>query len=79
MGKYPNAHCVCGTKKMHLPITISQPFHLFIKVYLDVMKMPKAQGMQWIVACRDDLSRVTECQALQRDTTKAVAKFFFTR
>ena len=66
-----------STKKMHLPITISQPRHLFSKVYLDVMKMPKAQGMQWLVACRDDLSGVTECQALKKDTAKAVAKFFF--
>jgi hypothetical protein len=66
-----------STKKMHLPITISQPRNLFSKVYLDVMKMPKAHGMQWLVACRDDLSGVTECQALRRDTAKAIAKFFY--
>jgi hypothetical protein len=66
-----------STKKMHLPITMSQPHHLFSKVYLDVMKMPKAQGMQWLVACRDDLSGVTECQALRRDTAKAIATFFY--
>ena len=66
-----------STKKMHLPITMSQPRHLFSKVYLDVMKMPKAQGMQWLVACRDDLSGVTECQALAKDTARAIAKFFF--
>ena len=66
-----------STKKMHLPITISQPRHLFSKVYLDVMKMPKAQGMRWLVACRDDLSGVTECQAIKKDTAKAVANFFY--
>jgi hypothetical protein len=66
-----------STKKMHLPITISHPQRLFSKVYLDVMKMPKAQGMQWLVACCDDLSGVTECQPLKRDTAKAVAKFFY--
>jgi hypothetical protein len=66
-----------STKKMHIPITISQPRHLFSKVYLDVMKMPKAQGMQWLVACRDDLSGVTECQPLSRDTAKAIARFFY--
>ena len=66
-----------STKKMHLPITVSRPRHLFSKVYLDVMKMPKAQGMQWLVACRDDLSGVTECKALKRDTAKAIAKFFY--
>ena len=68
-----------STKKMHLPITMSQPKHLFSKVYLDVMKMPKAQGMQWLVACRDDLSGVTECQALAKDTAQAIAKFFLTQ
>ena len=66
-----------STKKMHLPITISQPRHLFSKVYLDVMKMPKAQGMQWLVACRDDLSGVTECQAIRKDNAKTIAKFFY--
>jgi hypothetical protein len=66
-----------STKKMHLPITMSQPQRLFSKVYLDVMKMPKAQGMQWLVACRDDLSGVTECQALRKDNAKAIANFFY--
>ena len=66
-----------STKKMHLPITISQPRTLFSKVYLDVMKMPKARGMNWLVACRDDLSGVTECQALRRDTAKAIAEFLY--
>ena len=66
-----------STKKMHLPISISQPRRLFSKVYLDVMKMPKARGRQWLVACRDDLSGVTEGEALKRDTAKAIAKFFY--
>lgn len=66
-----------STKKMHLPITISQPKHLFSKVYLDVMKMPPGQGMHWLVACRDDLSGVTECRPLRRDTAKAIAQFFY--
>src|SRR6201992_1144812 len=68
-----------STKKMHLPITTSQPQRLFSKVYLDVMKMLKAQGKQWLVACRDDLSGVTECKALKRDQAKAIAKFFYHR
>ena len=68
-----------STKKMHIPITVSQPSHLFSKVYLDVMKMPKARGKQWLVACRDDLSGVTECKAMKRDKASAVAKFFYRR
>jgi hypothetical protein len=68
-----------STKKMHRPITMSKPQRLFSKVYLDVMKMPKAKGKQWLVACRDDLSGVTECKALSRDTATAIAKFFYHR
>ena len=41
------------------------------------MKIPKACGKQWLVACRDDLSGVTECKALERDTAKAIAKIFY--
>jgi transposase InsO family protein len=68
-----------STKKMHLPITSSYPSHLFSKVYLDVMHMPKARGKQWLVACRDDLSGITECKAIARDRAKTIAKFFLNR
>jgi transposase InsO family protein len=68
-----------STKKMHLPVTVSHPRCLFGKVYLDVMKMPKARGKEWLVACRDDLSGVTECKALAKDRAKAIAKFFYHR
>jgi len=43
------------------------------------MKMPKARGKEWLVACRDDLSGVTECKALAKDRAKAIAKFFYHR
>ena len=68
-----------STKKMHIPVTISHPPCLFSKVYLDVMKMPPARGKQWLIGCRDDLSGVTECKAIARDTAKAIAKFFLER
>jgi len=68
-----------STKKMHIPITISHPPSLFSKVYLDVMKMPLAKGKQWLVACRDDLSGVTECKAIARDRAKVIARFFLKR
>ena len=67
------------TKKMHLPVTISHPPLLFSKVYLDVMKMPTARGKRWIVACRDDLSGITECKAIARDQAKVITKFFLHR
>lgn len=41
------------------------------------MKMPKTRGKEWLVACRDDLSGVTECEALSKDNAKAIAKFFY--
>ena len=65
-----------STKKMHIPVTVSQPVALFSKVYLDVMKMPEAQGKNWIVACRDDLSGVSEGRALASDKARALASFF---
>ena len=68
-----------STKKMHQPITVSHPPQLFSKVYLDVMKMPKAKGKQWLVACRDDLSGITECEAMGRDNAKNIAQFFLER
>ena len=65
-----------STAKMHLPVTVSQPAALFEKVYVDVMKMPPAHGMNWIVLCRDDTSGVTEGRALPNDTSKHLAAFF---
>ena len=65
-----------STKKMHIPITVSRPVALFYKVYLDVMKMPEAQGKNWIVACRDDMSSVCEGRALASDNARALASFF---
>jgi len=67
------------TNRMHIPVTISHPPSLFSKVYLDVMKMPLAKGKQWLVACRDDLSGVTECKAIAKDRAKAIARFFLRR
>jgi transposase InsO family protein len=61
---------------MHIPITVSRPVALFYKVYLDVMKMPEAQGKNWIVACRDDLSSIAETRALASDNARALASFF---
>lgn len=65
-----------NTKKMHIPVGVSLPGRLFQKVYLDVMKMPEAQGKNWIVACRDDLSGTTEGRAIASDNAKTLAKFF---
>jgi hypothetical protein len=77
--KYIRSCHVCqlrSTKKMHIPVNVSRPNALFSKVYLDVMKMPEAQGKNWIVACRDDLSGAAEGKALASDKARALAAFF---
>ena len=61
---------------MHIPVTVSQPAALFKKVHVDIMKMPPARGMNWIILCRDDSSGVTEGRALPRDMSKHLAAFF---
>ena len=76
--KYVQSCHICqlrSTKKVHIPVNVSQPVALFSKVYLDVMKMPEAQGKNWIVACRDDVSGVTEGRALASDNSRALASF----
>ena len=60
---------------MHIPVNVSQPVALFYKAYLDVMKMPEAQGKNWIVACRDDMSGNPEGRALAKDNSQALASF----
>ena len=65
-----------STKKMHLPIHTILPSLLFQKVYLDLMKMPEAQGKKWIVVCREDVAGVCEAQALAKDNTRSIAIFF---
>lgn len=67
---------VRNVKKMHILPTVSQPVALFSKVYLDIMKMPEAQGKGWIVACKCDLSGTTEARALGSVTGRALASFF---
>ena len=78
--KYHVASChtcqVRSTKKMHLPINTSIPSILFQKVYLDIMKMPEAEGKKWIVVCREDIAGVCEGKALAKDNARSIAVFF---
>ncbi|KIP03978.1 hypothetical protein PHLGIDRAFT_76699, partial [Phlebiopsis gigantea 11061_1 CR5-6] len=43
---------------VEVPITISTPATLFVKVYVDVMHMPTVQRLTCIVAAKDDLAWV---------------------
>ena len=66
-----------STKKTEVPLIISTPASLFAKVYLDVMHMPAAQSFTCIVACRDDLSGVSEVKALRAASSQEIARFFW--
>ncbi|KAJ8462647.1 hypothetical protein ONZ51_g10761 [Trametes cubensis] len=66
-----------SVKKVEVPLIISTPVDLFYKVYMDVMFMPTVRGYNCIMACRDDLSGVTEARALKGASSKEVAKFFW--
>ena len=66
-----------STKKVEVPIMVSTPATIFIKLYLDIMDMPKAKGFKAIIAARDDLSRASEGRSLKSKKAKGVAAFFF--
>jgi len=66
-----------STMKMHIPITVSTPSTIFVKVYIDIMHMPPAQGYKYIVLARDDLSQYVEGRPLKAPTAKALSKFFW--
>ena len=68
---------ICSTYKVHIPPTISTPVTLFIKVYLDAMVMPKAQGYHYIVAARDNLSGAAAGWKLKKASAHAVSQFIF--
>ena len=66
-----------SVRKVEVPLTISTPSTIFVKIYLDIMEMPREKGFKYIIAARDDLSRASEGRALKHKKAKAVATFFF--
>ncbi|KAH7917309.1 hypothetical protein BV22DRAFT_1188370 [Leucogyrophana mollusca] len=62
---------------MSVPITVSSPPTIFIKIYVDIMLMPKACGYRYVVAARDDLSLSAEGRALKNATADNLARFFW--
>jgi transposase InsO family protein len=66
-----------SVRRFQIPITVSAPTTLFSKVYIDVMKMPKAHGYSFIVAARDDLSGACEARALRNNNSESLASFFW--
>ncbi|EKM48043.1 uncharacterized protein PHACADRAFT_109473 [Phanerochaete carnosa HHB-10118-sp] len=68
---------VRSVRKVQVPLMVSTPATIFVKIYLDIMYMPTVQGYRYIVAARDDLSGAAEGRALRKATSSAVAKFLW--
>lgn len=66
-----------STRKAEVPITISTPSTIFLKLHVDVMFMPRAKGFKFIVAARDNLSGAAEGRALKHNNADQLSKFFW--
>lgn len=66
-----------SVKKVEIPLVVSTPKNIFIKLHVDIMFMPKAKGYRYIVAARDDLSRASEGRALKKANADSLAQFFW--
>ena len=73
----------CDVCQRRAPNKEEEPLHptfsssLWMKVGLDVVKMPPAQGKAYLVLARDDLSGWVEGEALAKANSKRIAKFFW--
>ena len=67
---------VRSTRQVEIPLLVSTPATIFVKLHVDVMNMPSAHGFKFIVAARDDLSRASEGRALKKADAKSLAQFF---
>jgi len=66
-----------STCKVKIPLTISPSPRIFMKIYVDVMLMPKAHGYRYLVAACDDLSLTAEGRALKHASSDSLANFFW--
>ena len=64
-------------KKLEIPLTIPISITLFIKIYIDIMYISKARNYRYIVAARDNLSRVSKDRVLRNNNTESLARFFW--
>ena len=56
---------------------ISSPATIFVKIHLDSMYMPKADGLRNIVAAVDDLTGNAEGKAIPSTQSEYVAQFIW--
>jgi len=66
-----------STHKVEIPLTVSPSPQIFMKIYVDVMLVPKARGYHYLVAAHDDLSLAAEGRALKHASSDSLAKFFW--
>lgn len=66
-----------SVRKVEVPLMVSTPSTIFLKIYVDIMYMPKKKGFRYIVAARDDLSGAAEGRALRTATARTVAQFLW--
>lgn len=66
-----------SVKKVEIPLLVSTPANIFLKIHVDVMNMPIAKGYHYIVAARDDLSRASEGRALKKSNAETLSQFFW--
>ena len=66
-----------STKKAETPLNISIPIIIFFKWHIDIFYMIKANGFQYCVAAREDLSRASEGRPLRNMKAKTLAAFFW--
>ena len=66
-----------SVRKAEVPLTVSISPNVFIKIYVDVMLMPKERGFRYLVAARDGLSLAAEGRALRNNTADSLARFFW--
>lgn len=70
----------CQTRQMHkyrVTPTVQPPASLFMKVYVDVMHMPKANGYTYIIQARCSLTSYPEFRMLRNESAKGIAAFLF--
>ena len=65
-----------SVKKAETPLHVSTPSTIFLKIYLDIMYMPKGR-FRYLVAARDDLSGAAEGRALRSAKAKHLATFIW--
>jgi hypothetical protein len=64
-------------RKLHIPPTVPIRGGLFWKVHIDMMKMPKAGGFEYLIQARCALTLYPEWRMLRKENTHMLCAFIF--